>query len=131
MKEIPDYVRRPPVPVPQGRPLLPDNSQSRWWWACQSARRTTGIHVPDLVTRPSDHDQRCPENRKHCKYYVQVRTSLYCSNCQVFLCGGACWHAWHSFTELGQRRCCERRRSLKTMNEGVRPLFHCSPALDE
>ena len=100
MRAIPDYARRPPVPVPQGRPLLPDNSQSRWWWSCQSARRTTGSHVPDLVTRPRDHDQRRPENRKRCKYCICVRTSLYCSNCQVFLCGGACWQAWHSLREL-------------------------------
>jgi hypothetical protein len=100
VKEIPDFIRRPPVLVPQGRPDLPDNSQSRWWWSCQSARRTTGSHVPDLVTRPRDDDQRRPENRKRCKYCVCVRTSLYCSNCQVFLCGGACWHAWHSLREL-------------------------------
>ena len=100
MREIPDFVRRPPVPVPQGRPVLPDNAQSRWWWSCQSARRTTGTHIPDLVTRPRDQNARQAEVRKRCKYCIHVRTSLYCSNCQVFLCGGGCWHAWHSFAEL-------------------------------
>ena len=30
-----------------------------------------------------------------------------------------------------RRRCGERRKSLKAMNEGVRPLFHCSHALEE
>jgi hypothetical protein len=100
MREIPDFVRRPLVPVPQGRPDLPDNSQSRWWWSCQSARRTSGSHVPDLVTRPRDQNARQAEVRKRCKYCVHIRTSLYCCNCQVFLCGGACWHAWHSLHEL-------------------------------
>ena len=116
MREIPDYVRRPPVPVPQGRPLLPDNSQSRWWWSCQSARRTTGSHVPDLVTRPRDQNARQAEVRKRCKYCVGVRTSLYCSNCQVFLCGGACWHAWHSLTELPSAEVA-RREALEPEGE--------------
>ncbi len=100
MREIPDYVRRPPVPVPQGRPVLPGNSQSRWWWSLQTARRTTGTHIPDLVTRTRDQNARQAEVRKRCKYCIHVRTLLYCSNCQVFLCGGACWHAWHSLREL-------------------------------
>jgi hypothetical protein len=30
MTEIPDFVRRPLVSVPQGRPNLPGNAQSRW-----------------------------------------------------------------------------------------------------
>ena len=100
IREIPDYVRRPPVLVPQGHPLLPDNSQSRWWWSCQSARRTMGTHVPDLVTRPRDQNARQAEVRKRCKYCIHVRTSLYCVQCQVFFCGGGCWQAWHSCAEL-------------------------------
>jgi hypothetical protein len=52
MREIPDFVRRPLVPVPQGRPDLPDNSQSRWWWSCQSARRTSGSMFPTSLLAP-------------------------------------------------------------------------------
>jgi hypothetical protein len=115
MTEIPDFVRRPLVSVPQGRPNLPGNAQSRWWWASQRSRRTTGTHVPNLVTRPRDATNRRPENRKRCKYCVQVRSSLYCTLCEVFLCGGACWHAWHTFAEFPSAE--EARRGEHTSED--------------
>lgn len=94
--EVPCFTRREETVHAQPVPFLASYNQSRSWWSRQHARRTTGTHVPDLVSRPRTGDAHQEEQRKRCKYCIDVRTSLYCRDCDVFLCGGDCWRLFHS-----------------------------------
>ncbi len=94
--EIPGFSRQEEVVHPAPGVFLAAINQSRWWWSQQHARRTTGNHIPAVISRPRCGNERQLETRKRCKYCMQILTNLYCTDCDVFLCGGDCWRHFHS-----------------------------------
>ena len=96
LAEIPVYKRRDEARADANVAFQPVTSQSRWWWSQQRVRRTSGTHTPDVVSRPRGQNGHRTETRKRCKYCMQSLTNLYCTNCDVHLCGGDCWRLFHS-----------------------------------
>jgi len=96
LAEIPIYKRRDEARADANVAFQPVTSQSRWWWSQQRVRRTSGTHTPDVVSRPRGGNGHQTETRKRCKYCMRSLTNLYCTNCDVHLCGGDCWRLFHS-----------------------------------
>jgi hypothetical protein len=94
--EIPIYKRREENRANANVVFETIVNQSRWWWSQQHVRRTSGTHTPDMVSRPRGENGHRPETRKRCKYCMKSLSHIYCTNCGVFLCGGHCWHMFHS-----------------------------------
>jgi len=96
MEAIPVYKRRGEVRADANVAFQVAVNQSRWWWSHQHARRTTGTHTPDTVSRPRGENGQRTETRKRCKYCMHRLSHIYCTSCDVFLCGGDCWRLFHS-----------------------------------
>jgi len=96
MEAISVYKRRGEVRADANVAFQVTANQSRWWWSHQHARRTTGTHTPVVVSRPRGGNGHQTETRKRCKYCMRSLTNIYCTDCDVFLCGGDCWRLFHS-----------------------------------
>ena len=96
LEAIPVYQRRDEARADANVAFQAAVNQSRWWWSQQRVRRTSGTHTPDMVSRPRDEHGQRPETRKRCKYCMHRLSHIYCTSCDVFLCGGDCWRLFHS-----------------------------------
>ena len=96
LAEIPVYKRNEDRRADANSAFQAVVNQTRWWWSQQRVRRTTGAHTPDMVSRPRGENGHQSETRKRCKYCMRSLSQIYCTNCDVFLCGGDCWRLFHS-----------------------------------